>query len=774
MGAAKLSGRVRTLIQQQGSRRTSSGGLRVASLGDSFLRVGKARLLFAISALLILLACVAAPVTIWWRLAADWTLYTEPHLTFHADGGTEDGGTGSAGGGGASSGPSSDPVPGCGGRNGWQEDSVTVAACSGNWSVYDANAWHCPYNVSLGPGSRIRSYAVYSPVVTTAATKAAKAAKATKDHIGDGQVDTVGLKCYDYRWLPGSVHQGGVSFASSVVALLIFSFGSNVLILLMAFSYSKYKESQFGHFLVCRVVADAMAMAMVIVFHVLDKRLAAGLPCHGSLAGLAMHFLVVIAELYQIIIYVDVRMQIEYGDYLRGLGVALFEFDARRRWRCSSLANCLSRTRVHGSVAAVAVLATSVFAILHLDGMSTTWVCWVAYDPCRETGWDYRFHLVFTAWNFAGTVWAVWSSRSLQQRLRASRKTDDDGRRKAKALVFWAAELADPKRALKYVRSYLFGMIAYAAFGAAIFITQIIQRKEDVTDMEDASGGAVSAVVYLTSGSSFPLYYFSLICLRSMHTLYHEVTLREVIMLLLAMLLRIRWLLCCGCLRPKRDGGGLHGHQSGRQHSTWVENSLRASLLAADLAGDAGDAGGASHAGPGRGAGSARHGRRDQMGGLLHKLDHRHLVCEVKFSYGGQGQVFKGRYKSDVVCVKELYTFCSAEDGENIEQHVLNGFQREVQLLGLCNHPNIVHLFGYAHDEARGGLLIVTELVRGGTLVDVLEDSRVYSGGGMPKCLQFYILRQIASAMSHVHDQQILHRDRTLTPGFSGSEGVRV
>jgi eukaryotic-like serine/threonine-protein kinase len=74
-------------------------------------------------------------------------------------------------------------------------------------------------------------------------------------------------------------------------------------------------------------------------------------------------------------------------------------------------------------------------------------------------------------------------------------------------------------------------------------------------------------------------------------------------------------------------------------------------------------------------------------------------------------------------------------------------FQREAQLLGSLNHPNIAAIYGL-EDRA-----MVLELVEGPTLADRIAQ------GPMPVEEALTIARQIADALEYSHEKSIIHRD---------------
>ena len=78
-------------------------------------------------------------------------------------------------------------------------------------------------------------------------------------------------------------------------------------------------------------------------------------------------------------------------------------------------------------------------------------------------------------------------------------------------------------------------------------------------------------------------------------------------------------------------------------------------------------------------------------------------------------------------------------------------FQREAEVLGALNHPNIAAIYGLERSTATTAL--VMELIEGPTLADRIAQ------GALPIDESLPIARQIAEAVEAAHDQGIIHRD---------------
>lgn len=77
---------------------------------------------------------------------------------------------------------------------------------------------------------------------------------------------------------------------------------------------------------------------------------------------------------------------------------------------------------------------------------------------------------------------------------------------------------------------------------------------------------------------------------------------------------------------------------------------------------------------------------------------------------------------------------------------------QEVKILSRLDHPNIVKLFEYIEDNQ--DFYMATELAQGKNLFDYISEI-----GPLPEKRAIIVMRQILSAMSYLHSQNIVHRD---------------
>lgn len=129
------------------------------------------------------------------------------------------------------------------------------------------------------------------------------------------------------------------------------------------------------------------------------------------------------------------------------------------------------------------------------------------------------------------------------------------------------------------------------------------------------------------------------------------------------------------------------------------------------------------------------------------KLVNRYQILE-RIGGGGMAVVYKARCTllNRIVAVKILRQQFS------VDEDFVRRFRREAQAAASLSHPNIVGIYDVGQDKDT--YFIVMEYVEGETLKDLidreapLEPARAVS-----------IVRQIANALYHAHNNKIIHRD---------------
>ena len=79
----------------------------------------------------------------------------------------------------------------------------------------------------------------------------------------------------------------------------------------------------------------------------------------------------------------------------------------------------------------------------------------------------------------------------------------------------------------------------------------------------------------------------------------------------------------------------------------------------------------------------------------------------------------------------------------------------EIKIQSFIDHPNIVKLYGFFHDEDHAYL--VMELCSSGHLYNFLQ-KKVF----LPEKMVQNIVKQICHALKHLHSYNIIHRDLKL------------
>lgn len=136
--------------------------------------------------------------------------------------------------------------------------------------------------------------------------------------------------------------------------------------------------------------------------------------------------------------------------------------------------------------------------------------------------------------------------------------------------------------------------------------------------------------------------------------------------------------------------------------------------------------------------------RRDRNIGAV--VGGRYRLLE-RIGRGGNAVVYRARRlggrPADDVAVKLLVGLASDSAGR---------FQREAEVIAAIDHPNSLPLFDFGF-AADGTPYLVTELLRGSTLADVLE------GGPLPQLVVVRMLAQICEVLKVAHGLGIVHRD---------------
>lgn len=129
------------------------------------------------------------------------------------------------------------------------------------------------------------------------------------------------------------------------------------------------------------------------------------------------------------------------------------------------------------------------------------------------------------------------------------------------------------------------------------------------------------------------------------------------------------------------------------------------------------------------------------------KITKNYKIWAEVLGRGAYGEVRKALHIStnEMRAIKIIYkNDCSADDQQSIF--------KEINILKQLDHPNIVKVYEYFHDEKF--IFIVMELVQGGELFDRIVDVHHFSERKAAE-----IFHQILSAVNYLHTHNIVHRD---------------
>eukprot|EP01041_Mallomonas_annulata_P003822 gene3822-7616_t len=116
---------------------------------------------------------------------------------------------------------------------------------------------------------------------------------------------------------------------------------------------------------------------------------------------------------------------------------------------------------------------------------------------------------------------------------------------------------------------------------------------------------------------------------------------------------------------------------------------------------------------------------------------------------GKFGNVYLGKEKRSKapIALKVLFKAPMQKDD------CIHNLRREVEIQCRLKHPNIVHLFGYFHDNK--SVYLILEYMPQGELYKAL----LKHGGPLPDSTSKRYIHDIASGVSYMHDRHVLHRD---------------
>ncbi len=133
---------------------------------------------------------------------------------------------------------------------------------------------------------------------------------------------------------------------------------------------------------------------------------------------------------------------------------------------------------------------------------------------------------------------------------------------------------------------------------------------------------------------------------------------------------------------------------------------------------------------------------------------------ESKIGEGGMGNVFLATELKlgRKVAVKALGV-------GNLQDETVKRFEREAQVMGKLDHPNIVTL--YAVGRHRDVPFLVMRYLEGGSLWDLLDAN----GGRLTPEQLLPLVKQLCSALGYIHGKNLIHRDLKPSNIFISPQG---
>lgn len=123
-------------------------------------------------------------------------------------------------------------------------------------------------------------------------------------------------------------------------------------------------------------------------------------------------------------------------------------------------------------------------------------------------------------------------------------------------------------------------------------------------------------------------------------------------------------------------------------------------------------------------------------------------TLDEKIGTGGMGVVYRAHHAmlQRPAAVKLL-------QGDQINEHTIARFEREVQRTSQLNHPNTIAIYDYGRTR-EGGFYYAMEYLDGITLEDLVENY-----GPQPEGRVIHVLKQLCGALDEAHENSLIHRD---------------
>ena len=117
---------------------------------------------------------------------------------------------------------------------------------------------------------------------------------------------------------------------------------------------------------------------------------------------------------------------------------------------------------------------------------------------------------------------------------------------------------------------------------------------------------------------------------------------------------------------------------------------------------------------------------------------------------GAFGTVYKA---TDTAAEPPTAVACKVVKGNSLSEKARRQLMQEVELHGAISHPNVIKCFGAWNDVAKQNVCIFVELAAGDLGALLLEETQSLSR------LAIKFMHDLLSAVTHLHEQSIMHSD---------------
>ena len=136
---------------------------------------------------------------------------------------------------------------------------------------------------------------------------------------------------------------------------------------------------------------------------------------------------------------------------------------------------------------------------------------------------------------------------------------------------------------------------------------------------------------------------------------------------------------------------------------------------------------------------------------LQGSIEPSELTLDVEIGRGAFSRVYRGTYKGQVVAIKKMTV-----PRRELDRHL----QGELTLLSSSAmvHSNLIKYHGVCIEPGAAGsqtIMVVTEFMNGGDLRSILKRT----DHPLSWSLRVRIARDIAAAVTHLHENNVVHRD---------------